>query len=73
MLCYAWDKALDKEELDNGIEVDQLLFTDVLVAYNNCTNAAYGKLAYQSVLRIQHPSIFDAISTNNSWKVVMTK
>ena len=66
-------QALDKEELDNGIEVDQLLFTDVVVAYNDSTNAAYGKLAYQSVPRIQHPSMFEALSTKNSWKVVQTK
>jgi hypothetical protein len=43
-------KSLDKEKLDNSIAVDELLFIDVIVAYNNSSNAAYGKLAYSSVL-----------------------
>jgi hypothetical protein len=66
-------KSLDKEELDNSIAVDELLFTDVMVAYNDSSNAANGKLAYHSVPRIQNPSMFETFSTNNSWKVVMTK
>ncbi len=43
-------KSLDKEELNNGFAVDKLLFIDVMVAYNDSSNAAYGKLAYSSVL-----------------------
>jgi hypothetical protein len=48
-------KSLDKEELDNSIAVDELLFIDVMVAYNNSSNAAYGKLAYSSVLEGRSP------------------
>jgi hypothetical protein len=66
-------KSLDKEELDNSIAVNELLFTDVMVAYNDSSNAVYGKLAYHSVPRIQNPSMFEALSTNISWKVIMTK
>ncbi len=68
--CFAMcGKSLDKEELDNGIAVNELLFIDVMVAYNDSSNAAYGNLAYPSVPRIHHPSMFDAFSTNKSWKV----
>ena len=31
-------QAVDKEELDNGTEVDQLLFIDALAAYNGSTS-----------------------------------
>ena len=51
--CFATrGKSLDKEELDNGIAANVLLFIDVMVAYNNSSNAVYGKLAYPTVPRI---------------------
>ncbi len=51
--CFATcGKSLDKEELNNGIAVNELLFIDVMVAYNNSSNAVYGKLAYPTVPRI---------------------
>ncbi len=51
--CFAMKgKSLDKEELDNGIAANELLFIDVMVAYNDSSNAAYGELAYPSVPKI---------------------
>ena len=66
-------KALDKDQLDSGIMVDQALFTDFIAAYNDNSIRAYGNLAHQSLglpPSLHDPALFRPVEGDSAttWK-----
>jgi hypothetical protein len=59
---------LDKDNLDNGIKIDKNLFLDFLVEYNDRSNEAYGKPAYD-LRGLKHPNEFDQYPSNK-WEAL---
>jgi hypothetical protein len=59
---------LDKDDLDNGVKIDEKLFLDFLVEYNDWSNEAYGKPAYD-LRGLKHPNEFDQYPSNK-WEAL---